>query len=275
MREDLRPFLEAALAEDIGRGDLFALMDIKMRVQAEIIAKSEGIFSGELYARELCEMRGIEALFGIKDGEVFEPSKRLVALEGDYVSLLQIERTLLNLLQHSSGIATQTRRLVNLIPSGSNLKILDTRKTRPLLRAFEKYSVRNGGGINHRLGLDDCLMLKDTHLRHIDDLYAFIKEARKRIPWTSRIEVEVESVHKMIEACEAGADIVMCDNMSLHDIEECVKYRARFAPGVKLEVSGNITEENLLVYARLGVDAISSGSLIHQARWLDMSLKMR
>lgn len=275
MREDLRPFLEAALAEDIGRGDLFALMGIKMRVQAEIIAKSEGIFSGELYARELCEMRGIEALFGIKDGEAFEPSKRLVALEGDYVNLLQIERTLLNLLQHSSGIATQTRRLVNLIPSGSNLKILDTRKTRPLLRAFEKYSVRNGGGINHRLGLDDCLMLKDTHLRHIDDLYAFIKEARKRIPWTSRIEVEVESVQRMIEACEAGADIVMCDNMSLHDIEECVKYRARFAPGVKLEVSGNITEENLLVYARLGVDAISSGSLIHQARWLDMSLKMR
>lgn len=275
MREQIRRFVLEAWQEDLGRGDLFELMGIEKVVKAEVIAKSEGVFSGRAYVQELCHLQGIEPLFSLQDGERFEEGKRLLELRGDYTTILKLERTILNLLQHSSGIATQTRRYVDLIPQGSKLKILDTRKTRPLLRMFEKYSVRNGGGINHRLGLDDCLMLKDTHLRHIGDLHAFIKEARKKIPWTSRIEVEVESVQAMIIAAEAGADIVMCDNMSLHDLEECAKYRARHAPRLMLEASGNLTEDSVALYAKLGFDAISSGSLIHQARWLDMSLKMR
>ncbi|MGP1579544.1 MAG: carboxylating nicotinate-nucleotide diphosphorylase [Wolinella sp.] len=275
MRDEIMSFVVAALREDVGRGDLFALMDMKLEAHAVVVAKSSGIFSGQVYAKELCALAGIEAKYLRKDGEKFEESSVLLELCGDFSTIVRIERVLLNMLEHSSGIATHTRSFVDILPKGSKLKILDTRKTRPLLRSFEKYSVRNGGGSNHRFGLDDCLMLKDTHLRHIDDLSAFIATARTRIPWTCRIEVECESVHQMIEACEAGADIIMCDNMNLHDLEECAKYRARHAAGVLLEASGNITQENLALYVELGFDALSSGSLIHQARWLDMSLKMQ
>lgn len=275
MKENIRDFVAAALREDLGRGDLFELLGISECVQAEIIAKGCGVFSGRIYANELCEMMGIEALFALKDGEEFDEGSVLVVLNGEFTTLLKVERTLLNMLQHSSGIATQTRRFVDKIPEASKMKLLDTRKTRPLLRAFEKYSVRSGGGVNHRFGLDDCLMLKDTHMRHVVNLAELIKDARKKIPWTCKIEVEAESVHQAILAAEAGADIVMCDNMSIHDLEECIKYRERHAPHLLLEVSGNITEDDIAFCARLGFDAVSSGALVHQARWIDMSMKMK
>jgi len=151
---------------------------------------------------------------------------------------------------------------------------LDTRKTRPLLREFEKYAVVCGGGTNHRMGLDDCLMLKDTHLKVIKNLKDFIQKARRKIPFTAKIEVECETFLKAKEAMEAGADIIMCDNMDVGEIKKVVELRNSHFPLTMIEASGNIRKENLEKYIWAGVDAVSSGSLIHQAKWLDISMKM-
>jgi len=154
------------------------------------------------------------------------------------------------------------------------VKLLDTRKTRPLLRAFEKYAVRCGGGINHRMGLDDCLMLKDTHLKTIDNLKEFMQEVRQKIPFTSKVEIECEDLEMVKKAMDAGADIVMCDNMSHENIVEVVAFREKNYPHILLEASGNVTLDSIEAIARTGVDAISSGALIHQANWIDLSMKM-
>ena len=243
-------------------------------VSAKIIAKEGGIFSGEIYLNALYKRFDINADFLRCDSEAFESGEVLINLSGKYIDILQSERVGLNMLAHSSGIATNTRRFVEAINS-ANLKVLDTRKTRPFLREFEKYSVRNGGGINHRFGLDDCLMLKDTNLSHIADLGAFIKNARAQIPWSAKIEVECESVDSAESAMSAGADIIMCDNMNAEAIKKVAQIRAKKFPHILLEASGNISIENIAQYATLGVDAISVGALIHQAKWIDLSLKMQ
>ncbi|WP_104686495.1 carboxylating nicotinate-nucleotide diphosphorylase [Helicobacter felis] len=266
-------FLDACLQEDIGSGDLFERLAEPKEVKAVVIAKQEGVFSGHLYADMLLEHMGIRRTWSIQDGAPYASKDILLELWGDYALLLKIERVLLNILQHSSGIATHTARYVAMLKN-LPLKLLDTRKTRPLLRVFEKYSVRNGGAQNHRLGLDDALMLKDTHLAHIGDLQAFMRKARQQLPWTAKIEIECDSVDMAKEVMQVGADIVMCDNMSAQDIQEVVAYRNAHYPLVLLEASGNITQENILAYAQSGVDAISSGALIHQAVWVDMSMKL-
>ncbi|WP_104711398.1 carboxylating nicotinate-nucleotide diphosphorylase [Helicobacter felis] len=266
-------FLDACLQEDIGSGDLFERLAEPKEVKAVVIAKQEGVFSGHLYADMLLEHMGIRRTWNIQDGAPYASKDILLELWGDYALLLKIERVLLNILQHSSGIATHTARYVAMLKN-LPLKLLDTRKTRPLLRVFEKYSVRNGGAQNHRLGLDDALMLKDTHLAHIGDLQAFMRKARQQLPWTAKIEIECDSVDMAKEVMQVGADIVMCDNMSAQDIQEVVAYRNAHYPLVLLEASGNITQENILAYAQSGVDAISSGALIHQAVWVDMSMKL-
>jgi nicotinate-nucleotide pyrophosphorylase (carboxylating) len=143
-----------------------------------------------------------------------------------------------------------------------------------MLRNFEKYAVRVGGAVNHRMGLDDALMLKDTHLSLIDDLETFIKHARRKIPFTTKIEIECESVDAAAKAMEAGADIVMCDNMQIAHIREVVLYRNENYPDILLEASGNITLQNIRDVALTGIDAISSGSIIHQSRWIDLSMKI-
>lgn len=273
-------FVKSAIDEDLGRGDLFARCishDLaNKQVEAKIIAKEGGIFSGEAYLNALYERFGINAEFLKRDSEAFAKGEVLINLRGKYIDMLQSERVGLNILAHSSGIATNTRRFVEVVrESGANLKVLDTRKTRPFLREFEKYSVRNGGGTNHRFGLDDCLMLKDTNLAHIDDLGAFIKNARAQIPWSAKIEVECESVEGAENAMSAGADIIMCDNMAFEAIKQVAQIRAEKFPHILLEASGNISTENIAQYATLGVDAVSVGALIHQAKWVDLSLKMQ
>lgn len=269
----IKAFVLEALREDIGRGDLFERVAKDREARAKIIAKSEGIFSGEKYLKELCKIAGVSFELGKRDAEGFERGEILARLDGSYIEILKIERVALNLLQHSSGIATHTYAYVKAL-GNTALKLLDTRKTRPLLRELEKYSVQNGGGSNHRFGLDDALMLKDTHLAHISDLKSFIAQAREKLPFTCKIEVECESVEDCKRAFESGADIVMCDNMKPSTIEQIVELRNTSFPHILLEASGNITLENIAEYAKSGVDAISSGSLIHQAKWVDMSLKM-
>ncbi|MCI5968059.1 carboxylating nicotinate-nucleotide diphosphorylase [Helicobacter sp.] len=269
----LDDFLKEVLKEDIGRGDLYMRMQNHTEIEAYIIAREEGILSGKMYVERLCELLNTECQFTFEDGMPFRRGEKLVTFKGKMTEILSAERTILNLLEHSSGIATLTHKFVQKL-EGTNCILLDTRKTRPLLRDFEKYSTRNGGAINHRLGLDDCLMLKDTHLTRILALNKFVKDIRKKIPFTAKIEVECENLLQAKEALEAEIDILMCDNMDIESIKDVVKMRNAIAPNVLLEASGNITLENVLEYAKSGVDAISSGAIIHQAVWVDLSMKI-
>jgi len=266
--------MQMTLDEDIGRGDLFSLCTTPKPATAHIIAKEDGILAGVHYVLALESLADIKIGFHFDDGETVKKGDLIAVVTGMQTDLLSIERTLLNTLQHASGIATNANRYAKLL-KGSTVKLLDTRKTRPHLRVFEKYAARCGGVVNHRLGLDDSLMLKDTHLKTITDLNAFVKKARRKIPFTSKIEIECETVLMAEAALKAGVEIIMCDNMDLPTIREVVALRNRLAPATLIEVSGNITEATLASYIDLGIDAVSSGSIIHQATWLDFSMKMQ
>jgi len=269
----IRKFVKKVLQEDIGRGDLFYLVGNNTKATAKIISKDSGILAGVTYAKELCKVEKLDYKFLKKDGDVLEYGDIIATIKGKSKKLLMCERTILNLLQHSSGIATNTNRYVKALNS-LHVKLLDTRKTRPGLRILEKYAVRCGGGNNHRMGLDDCLMIKDTHLKTIDNLNEFIKDARAKLPYTTKIEVECESVEFSKEAMNSNIDMLMCDNMNIENIKEVVAYKNEFFPHILIEASGNITEDTISMYVQSGVDAISSGSLIHQAVWLDFSMKI-
>lgn len=271
---DVKRFVEAALLEDTGRGDLFWRCACACEAGAFVRSKSSGIFAGEVYARELLRLVNLSADFKKHDGDAISPGDVLLKLNGEQRVILSAERTLLNILQHASGIASLANAYARALQGGS-ARLLDTRKTRPLLREFEKYASRIGGATNHRMGLDDCLMLKDTHLKTITDLGAFIQNARKNIPVTALIEVECEDPSAAKVALKAGADIIMCDNMSLEQTKEVLALRAAINPAAKVEASGNITLQTIGLYKDLGVDYVSTGSPIHQAVWLDFSMKMQ
>ena len=268
-----KKFLEALVAEDVGRGDLFSRVSVHKQIRAYVIAKSDGVLSGKEYVDLLVEMYGLGCEWAFNDGSRFSKGDKLLWVFGDNKTLLSLERSILDLLLHASSIATLTERYVKKL-EGTGVKLLDTRKTRPLLREFEKYAVRCGGGVNHRMGLDDCLMLKDTHLQTITDLEKFMEEVRRTIPFTSKVEIECETMEMVQRAMAVGADIVMCDNMSPDKIREVVTYRDAHYPHILLEASGNVTLETIDVLAQTGVDAISSGSIIHQANWIDLSMKV-
>lgn len=266
-------FLQALLAEDVGRGDLFSRIGTSKPIRAYIMAKSAGVFAGEEYVETFAKMYDLSLDWKVKDGSRFNKGETLLYISGDSKKILSLERSILNMVLHASSIATLTAQYVDAIKD-TGVKLLDTRKTRPLLREFEKYAVRCGGGINHRMGLDDCLMLKDTHLQTIDDLDIFMKEVRQKIPFTSKVEIECESLSMVEKAMYAGADIVMCDNMTVEAMKEVVAYRNENYPHVLLEASGNVTLETVKSIAETGVDAISSGAMIHQANWIDLSMKV-
>lgn len=266
-------FLKALIAEDLGRGDLFSRISQSKEIRAYVIAKSDGVFAGREYVEVLAKMYDLNLIWEVKDGEAFQKGDKLLFVSGDSKTILSLERSILDIVLHASSIATLTSEYVTAI-SKTDVKLLDTRKTRPLLREFEKYAVRCGGGINHRMGLDDCLMLKDTHLRTIDDLQSFMIEVRKKIPFTSKVEIECEDLEMVQRAMKAGADIVMCDNMNIEQMKEVVSYRNEHYPHILLEASGNVTLETIEAIAGTGVDAISSGSIIHQANWIDLSMKV-
>jgi nicotinate-nucleotide pyrophosphorylase (carboxylating) len=266
-------FVKAVIAEDVGRGDLFARISEDKQIRAYVIAKSDGVFGGREYIDTLARLYDLSLIWEIKDGEAFDKGKKLLYVSGNAKTILSVERSLLDMALHASSIATLTAQYVEVIRD-TGVKLLDTRKTRPMLREFEKYAVRCGGGINHRMGLDDCLMLKDTHLKTINDLDAFMQEVRRKIPFTSKVEIECESMEMVQKAMKAGADIVMCDNMTTEQIKEVVAYRDANHPHILLEASGNVTLETIREIAQTGVDAISSGSIIHQANWIDLSMKV-
>ena len=271
MKFQIIDFLKEVLKEDLARGDLARDLIPPKKVTAKVIAKSEGAVAGIEYIKHFSYLADVKFDFYFEDGKLYKKGDLIFTISGNAKDILSIERSVLNILQHASGIASNAYEFVKRV---KKLKILDTRKTRPLLRIFEKYAAKCGGVTNHRLGLDDCLMLKDTHLATFNSIQEALKKAKKLIPFTTKIEVECENLNQAIEAMKAEADIIMCDNMPFEEIKKVVEYRNKNYPLILLEASGNITLENLLEYENLGIDAISSGAIIHQATFKDFSMKI-
>jgi nicotinate-nucleotide pyrophosphorylase (carboxylating) len=272
IKHQIVDFLKEVLNEDIGRGDLARNL-IKGEATAFVKSKSEGIIAGLEYIKHFNSLADVEFQFFYKDGDKYKSGDIILEISGNAKDILSIERSMLNILQHASGIASNAYKFVK--KANGKIKILDTRKTRPLLRNFEKYAAFCGGITNHRLGLDDCLMLKDTHLALFSSIKEAINKARNLIPFTTKIEVECENFQMAKEAMEAGADIVMCDNMDFEEIKKVVEFRNNNFPFVLLEASGNVTLENIQNYIETGVDAISSGAIIHHATFKDFSMKIK
>ncbi|GAB6065794.1 carboxylating nicotinate-nucleotide diphosphorylase [Aquifex pyrophilus] len=268
VREKLIEFLK----EDLGTGDITTEGIYRgERAKGVIKAKEKGVLAGSPFVVELFKILGdVKVEFKKREGEEFEKGEILATLEGSARSILIGERTALNILQRLSGIATTTRKFVEKL-EGKGIRILDTRKTTPGFRMFEKYAVRIGGGTNHRFALYDMVLIKDNHKKVAGGLREAVRRVRERISPLYRIEVEVESIEELKEALELEVDIVMLDNFSPEEVRKAVK----LVNGKALvEVSGNITLENVDLYAVEGVDFISSGSIIHSSRWVDISLKI-
>ncbi len=265
--------IKMALAEDISNEDIStnAVMPDYKNGTVELICKQDGVICGlHVFARTftlLDENTQIELYK--KEGDEVKKGEHIATVTGDIRVLLSGERTALNYLQRMSGIATYTRRVVKLL-EGCKTKLLDTRKTTPNMRIFEKYAVKVGGGVNHRYNLSDGILLKDNHIGAAGSVAAAVKMAREYAPFVRKIEVEVENLDMCREAVEAGADIIMLDNMSVDEMIAAVKLIDGRAV---TECSGNVTEENIPNIKRTGVDYVSSGALTHSAPILDLSLK--
>ncbi len=268
VREKIREFLE----EDLGFRDLTTEGVVRgERVRAVVKAKEKGVLAGLPFLEEVFrQLGGVEVKPLKREGDSFEEGEVLVKLSGDAGSILMGERVALNIMQRLSGIATTTREFVRVL-EGTGVRILDTRKTTPGFRYFEKYAVKVGGGENHRFALYDMVLIKDNHKRVAGGLREAVLRVRERISPLYRIEVEVENLRELEEALELGVDVVMLDNFSPEEVREALKL---VKERVKVELSGNITPENLRDYPLEGVDFISAGYLTHSSRWVDISLKI-
>ena len=263
----------SALREDITSEDITtnSVMPHYQKGQVDLICKEDGVIAGlEVFKRvfELLDEK-TEVTFYCKDGDEVKKGEKIGLIIGDIRVLLSGERTALNFLQRMSGIATYTRSIANLL-KGTNTKLLDTRKTTPNMRIFEKYAVKVGGGNNHRYNLSDGILLKDNHIGAAGGVKEAVKMAKEYAPFVRKIEIEVEDLDMLKEALDAGADIIMLDNMSVEDMKKAVEMTAGKA---ETECSGNVTKENIARLTDIGVDYISSGALTHSAPILDLSLK--
>ena len=267
------PFILSALKEDITSEDVStnSVMPHPQQGEVDLICKEDGIICGlQVFERVftlLDEKTTVEFL--VQDGAEVHKGQLMAKVHGDIRTLLCGERTALNYLQRMSGIATYTHSVAELL-KGTGIKLLDTRKTTPNNRIFEKYAVRIGGGNNHRYNLSDGVLLKDNHIGAAGGVKEAIAAAKKYAPFVRKIEVEVENLDMVKEAVEAGADIIMLDNMDTDALKEAIAYIDGRA---EIEVSGNVTKENIARLTGLGVDYVSSGALTHSAPILDISLK--
>jgi nicotinate-nucleotide pyrophosphorylase (carboxylating) len=262
-----------ALQEDITSEDVStnAVMRSAVKGTVDLIAKEDGIIAGlDVYARvfQILDEK-TEISFNFKDGDAVKKGDLLGTVTGDIRVLLSGERVALNYLQRMSGIATYTKQVSKLL-EGSKVTLLDTRKTTPNCRVFEKYSVRIGGGCNHRYNLSDGVLLKDNHIGAAGSVAKAVAMAKEYAPFVRKIEIEVETMEQVKEAVEAGADIIMLDNMTPEMMKEAVELIAGRA---QTECSGNITKENIAKILETGVDFVSSGALTHSAPILDISMK--
>lgn len=266
-------YIQMALEEDINCEDVStnAVMPEYKKGEVQLICKEDGIVAGlAIFERVFTLLdKDTKVVYNVKDGDTVQKGMVLAVLTGDIRVLLSGERTALNYLQRLSGIATYTHNVVQLL-KGTKTKLLDTRKTTPGMRVFEKYAVRVGGGGNHRYNLSDGVLLKDNHIDAAGGVRRAVEAARAYAPFVRKIEVEVENLAMVQEAVEAGADIIMLDNMTLEQMAEAIQWIDGRA---QTECSGNITRENIQKITALGVDYVSSGALTHSAPILDISLK--
>ena len=262
-----------ALREDISSEDVTtnAVMRKAQKGEAQLICKQDGVLAGLYVFRRVFELLDgdVAVEFHFSDGDKVKKGDLIGTISGDIRAILSGERTALNFLQRMSGIATYTNSIASLL-EGSKVKLLDTRKTTPNMRIFEKYSVKVGGGYNHRYNLSDGILLKDNHIVAAGGVKEAIAMAKEYAPFVRKIEVECETVKMVKDALEAGADIIMLDNMGVEEMQEAI---AAIGGKAEIECSGNVTKENIGHYISLGVDYISSGALTHSAPILDISLK--
>ena len=273
MKMQADKLIRMALQEDITSEDVSANAVMRSAVKGTVylIAKEDGIIAGlDVYARvfQILDEK-TEISFNFKDGEAVKKGDLLGTVTGDIRVLLSGERVALNYLQRMSGIATYTKQVSKLL-EGSKVTLLDTRKTTPNCRVFEKYAVRIGGGCNHRYNLSDGVLLKDNHIGAAGSVAKAVAMAKEYAPFVRKIEIEVETMEQVKEAVEAGADIIMLDNMTPEMMKEAVELIAGRA---QTECSGNITKENIAKILETGVDFVSSGALTHSAPILDISMK--
>ncbi len=273
----LREHIQAWLREDVGTGDISALSTIPAdhRSKGILHAKQDGVIAGLAVAEAVFAEVDASLLFRavVEEGAYVARGTVIAEVEGASRSILSGERLALNLLQRMSGIATKTRTYVDAL-GGAPVRLVDTRKTTPGLRQLEKYAVRAGGGHNHRFGLYDAVMIKDNHIKAAGGIAAAVSSARAYIPHTMKIEVEAESRDQALEALEAGADIIMLDNMAPPAMEAAVRMIKERAPHIVVEASGGVTLETIRAIALTGVDVISVGGLTHSVQALDISLDL-
>ena len=273
MKLKVDPLIMSALEEDITSEDVStnSVMQTATMGEVDLICKEDGILCGvQVFSRVFTLLdEKTEVELYVEDGEAITKGQLIGKIRGDIRVLLSGERTALNYLQRMSGVATYTSKMVKML-EGTGIKLLDTRKTTPNNRIFEKYSVRVGGGNNHRYNLSDSVLLKDNHIGAAGGVKEAVAMAKAYAPFVRKIEVEVETFDQVKEAVEAGAHIIMLDNMSTEQLKEAINYIDHRA---EVEVSGNVTAENIARLKGLGVDYVSSGALTHSSPILDLSLK--
>ena len=274
----IRPIIQSALREDIGRGDITsqAIAPSSLTGKACIIAEEEGILAGIEVAKEVFRLTSdqkVEFISQLKDKDSLKGGLPILILKTSVLAILKGERVALNFLGRLSGIATLTKEYVDLA-SPFGVKILDTRKTTPNLRVLEKYAVRIGGGLSHRFGLDSGILIKDNHIRICESLKKAVERIRQAIPPFWRIEVEADGLSQTKEAVEMGVEAIMLDNMGLEEIKKAVDLIRRQKKEVIIEASGGINLENVVEVAKSGVDLISVGNLTKAPRNLNMHLEI-
>lgn len=297
LAEDLRWLLRLGVMEDVARGHdwtTLCLVPMDAQGEAKIVARKPGVAVGLLAGRQALQHFSVDASFEalVADGDTVQPGDPLAVMKGPARALLTAERTILNLMGHMSGIATATRAYVELV-SGTKASIYDTRKTMPGYRRLDKYAVRAGGGCNHRLGLNDAILIKDNHLAFGGGAGRFTpaEAVRKARAFCERlrdepssedtstmphvIEVEVDNIEQLREVLPAAPDIVLLDNMKPEQLRECVALRDAVSPQVILEASGGVTLDTVRAIAESGVDRISVGALTHSVTWWDVGLDWR
>ena len=274
----VRPLIRSALDEDVGRGDITseALFSSSLKRGAQIVAKEEGLLVGVEVAKEVFRLTSsgrVKFAHSLEDGDLVGEDRPVLIMEGSVLAILRGERVALNFLSRLSGIATLTRRYVDLV-KGLEVRIMDTRKTSPNLRVLEKYAVKTGGGLNHRFGLDDGVLIKDNHIKICGGVGEAVRRARERLSPLLKIEVEVENLAQLEEAIDAGADIVMLDNMEKGKMQEAVRRVRSQERHILIEASGGINLQNVREAAETGVDFISVGGLTHSTMSLNFALEM-
>jgi nicotinate-nucleotide pyrophosphorylase (carboxylating) len=269
------------LAEDIGYGDITtnALIDLKRNAEGRVVCKDNAVVAGIEEALVLLELVGCQRTAAARDGDRVKAGTIILSFRGPARGLLAVERTLLNILAHMSGVATATADLVSIAnkQSRGKVRIACTRKTLPGLRYFEKRAVELGGGDTHRLRLDDAVLIKDNHLELAGSVGECVRKAKEKVSFTKKVEVEVTTADQAVEAAQAGADIVMLDNMTPKEVGSSMTLLISkgLRDRVLIEASGGIRKENLASYAKTGVDVISVGAITHSAPAVDMSLEIR